>query len=212
MGDPPSDGSAAERRSIRRDERRASLIEAALVVVRRDGPTASMEQMAAEAGVTKPILYRHFGDRAGLIAAMAEQVFVSLTVALDEALRSSASLRRVTRATIDIYLEFIESDPSLYRFLAHRTIVDQDEPGIVLTEYISRAGGQVAAVLDQALRAAGLDPAPAGPWAFGIVGMVHSAGDWWMEHGSVPRDVLADQLTTLVLQGLPELRPPVSNS
>jgi AcrR family transcriptional regulator len=51
--------------------RREALLNAALAVITRDGPAASMDAMAAEAGITKPILYRHFGDRDGLIAAVA---------------------------------------------------------------------------------------------------------------------------------------------
>ncbi|MFC7511784.1 TetR/AcrR family transcriptional regulator [Streptomyces thermocarboxydus] len=45
------------------DRRRRELLEAADRVVLRDGPGASMNAIAAEAGITKPILYRHFGDK-----------------------------------------------------------------------------------------------------------------------------------------------------
>lgn len=45
------------------DRRRRELLEAADRVVLRDGPQASMNAIAAEAGITKPILYRHFGDK-----------------------------------------------------------------------------------------------------------------------------------------------------
>ena len=40
----------------------------------RSGPQASMDEIAAEAGITKPILYSHFGDKAGLVHALAERV------------------------------------------------------------------------------------------------------------------------------------------
>ena len=56
-----------------RDARRESLLAAADLVVQRDGPSASMSAIAAEAGITKPILYRHFGDKSGLYAALAER-------------------------------------------------------------------------------------------------------------------------------------------
>ncbi|BFO19525.1 hypothetical protein SHKM778_59130 [Streptomyces sp. KM77-8] len=45
------------------ERRRRELLEAADRVVLRDGPGASMNAIAAEAGITKPILYRHFGDK-----------------------------------------------------------------------------------------------------------------------------------------------------
>ena len=55
------------------DRRRRELLEAADRVVLRDGPGASMNAIAAEAGITKPILYRHFGDKGGLYAALAKR-------------------------------------------------------------------------------------------------------------------------------------------
>src|SRR6266508_3048551 len=45
-----------------REERREELLDAAERAIRRIGPQASMEELAAEAGITKPILYSHFGD------------------------------------------------------------------------------------------------------------------------------------------------------
>jgi AcrR family transcriptional regulator len=55
------------------ERRRRELLEAADRVVLRDGPGASMNAIAAEAGITKPILYRHFGDKGGLYAALAKR-------------------------------------------------------------------------------------------------------------------------------------------
>ena len=59
--------------AARRDARREAFLEAAVTVIRRDGAGASMETMAREAGVTKPILYRVFGDREGLLLALGER-------------------------------------------------------------------------------------------------------------------------------------------
>ncbi|MBR7674846.1 helix-turn-helix transcriptional regulator, partial [Streptomyces daliensis] len=75
--------SAAERR-------RRELLEAADRVVLRDGPGASMNAIAAEAGITKPILYRHFGDKGGLYRALA----VRHTDALLDALRAALDAPR----------------------------------------------------------------------------------------------------------------------
>jgi AcrR family transcriptional regulator len=56
-----------ERRAARREE----LLDAAIRCIRGEGPGISMERIAAEAGVTKPILYRHFRHRADLEDAIA---------------------------------------------------------------------------------------------------------------------------------------------
>src|SRR5437870_2004883 len=65
-------------RSAQRADRREALLTAAIGGIRKHGPSASMDALAAEAGITKPILYRHFGDRAGLVKAIAERFADSL--------------------------------------------------------------------------------------------------------------------------------------
>ncbi|HEY1466031.1 MAG TPA: TetR/AcrR family transcriptional regulator [Acidimicrobiales bacterium] len=186
----------------RRSTQRAHLIESAITVIQREGPGASMDQMAAQAGVTKPILYRHFSDRAGLVKAIAEYSFSQVSAGLEAALHANATPRDLVESTIDTYLVFIESDPDVYRFLVQRGV---SEAGVSINDYIWRTSRQVAVVLGEALRAAGLDSGPAEVWAFGIVGMVHASGDWWLERGTMPRARLTEYLTSLVCDGLPDL-------
>jgi len=189
-------------RLSRRSTQRAHLIESAIIVIRREGPGASMDQMAAEAGVTKPILYRHFSDRAGLVRAIAESAFGQVSAGLEAALHANATPRDLVESTIDTYLVFIESDPDVYRFLVQRGV---SEAGVSINDYIWQTSRQVAVVLGEALRAASLDSGPAEVWAFGIVGMVHASGDWWLERGTMPRARLTEYLTSLVCDGLPDL-------
>jgi hypothetical protein len=79
------------------------------------------------------------------------------------------------------------------------------EAGVPINDYIWRTSRQVATVLGEALRAAGRDSGPAEVWAFGIVGMVHASGDWWLERRTMPRARLTEYLTSLVCDGLPDL-------
>ena len=66
--------------------RRRQLLAAADRVIRRRGPDASMDEIAAEAGVAKPILYRHFGNKDGLYAALVERYMGALYDEADKAL------------------------------------------------------------------------------------------------------------------------------
>lgn len=101
------------------ERRRRELLEAADRVVLRDGPKASMNAIAAEAGITKPILYRHFGDKAGLYQALAVRHTDALLDSLRAALDAPAERRRRVEATLDTYLVAIEARPQVYRFLMH---------------------------------------------------------------------------------------------
>jgi AcrR family transcriptional regulator len=188
-------------RLARRQKRRLELLDAALVAIRREGPTVSMEVIAAEAGVTKPIVYKHFGDRSGLAAAIGEQFGTELVEALQRALdRTDLEPEALLRATIDTYLEFIEREPQLYRFMV--STVAPTDGGIGQAALVLAVGQRVAVVLGEQLRATGRDSGPAEAWAFGIVGMVHHAGDWWLDRRTLTRDRLADYLSSLLWHGL----------
>lgn len=158
-----------------------------------------MEAMAVEAGVTKPILYRHFGDRDGLVDALAERFFGEFGERLGGTLGEDRDPRALLRDGIDSYVSFIEADPATYRFLmqqgGHRS-------GETITTLAHQIGRRIAAVLGDQLSAAGLDTGAAEPWAYGIVGMVHLAGDWWVDRQTMSRERLVGYLTTILWTGL----------
>jgi AcrR family transcriptional regulator len=192
---------SAEEREARRDE----LLDAAVDAIRVHGAGVSMEEIAKAAGVTKPILYRHFGHRDGMIATLATRYAGQLQATLQQALDTSGLIepRTTVSSTIDAYLTFVERDPDVYRFLVARLLTEPaSDPAVSLGNFISQVGNQIALVLGEQLRAAGLDSGGAEPLAHGIVGMVHAAGDWWLDRRSMPRARLVEYLTTLLWQGL----------
>src|SRR5437764_251394 len=107
------------RRQTATERRRRELLEAAERIVLRDGPDASMNAIAAEAGITKPILYRHFGDKGGLYRALAVRHTDALLDNLRTALDAPVLRRDRVEATLDAYLVAIETRPQVYRFLMH---------------------------------------------------------------------------------------------
>ena len=189
-------------REAAREERRAALLEAADRVVRREGPDTSMTEIATEAGVTKPILYKHFDDKGGLYRALAQRYVSALLDELREALAAERDPAARIRKTIDTYLSFLERDPEAYRFLMHRAVGERREAQETVTEFIRGLGEEIAVIMGDELRRFGLDSGGAEPWAHGMVGMVHLAGDRWLEHQTMSRERLVDYLTTLVWSGL----------
>jgi AcrR family transcriptional regulator len=179
-------------------QRREVLLSAALTVIGRDGPAASMEAMAAEAGITKPILYRHFGDRDGLIAAVANRFGDELVVRLSEALDRPGSPRERIEAAVRSYLGFIEEDPELYGFLTQRAQVSS----VVESGVIERVAAVLESAIADTLAVAGVDARPAETWAYGVVGMMHLAGAHWVSTVGEPREPLVADLVSLVADGL----------
>jgi AcrR family transcriptional regulator len=180
--------------------RREELLAAALQVIRRDGPDASMEEMAAAAGITKPVLYRYFGDRDGLIGAVADDFAEAIVEKLQEALSGleEAPPDVMLRAGIDAYVSFIEEDPYLYGFLTQQAPPDS----AALVAVVDRVADPIAVLIAFRLEQAGLDPAPALTWAHGIVGMVHMAGARWARQPDMAREELVSHLVALVGYGL----------
>ena len=198
--------STRRRGSAERAERRAELLDAADRVISTAGPAASMRSIAAAAGITKPILYRYFGDKGGLYQALAERYLDPLVASVRTALTDSGDDDRV-RATVDAYLRFIEAQPQVYRFLLHRAPSEQPEAATAVSAAIRRLGLELATVIREELSLEGQAAVAAEALAHGIVGMVQVAGDWWLESRALTREQLVDQLTLLLTGGLNHLQP-----
>lgn len=185
-----------------REARRSELVDAAIRVIRRDGPGAGMDGIAAEAGVSKPVLYRHFADKAALYLAVGQRVADGLLRAVRAELAHQREPRAQLTAVIDTYLRAIEAEPELYRFVTRRHFADRPVEPDLVTDYTARIAAGVAEVLGDRLRTAGGDPDPAGPWGHGLVGLVQAAGEWWLDHPATSRAQLTEYLTTLVWTGM----------
>jgi AcrR family transcriptional regulator len=182
-------------------ERRAGLLEAADRVVQREGSAASMNLIAAEAGITKPILYRHFGDKSGLYRALAARHIDELLGRLRAALLTRGGLAARTRATVDAYLSGIEANPQIYRFLIQRAAVEEPDVRGEVEGFVRRFGDELAAGIRSEPSLQGIDGIRATVWAHGIAGMVQAAGDWWLDHPEVPRATVVDELSALLVAG-----------
>ena len=176
-----------------RAARRQELLDAADRIVQRDGPAASMATIAAEAGITKPVLYRHFGDKPGLYAALADRYTESLLVDLRAAIAAGADRRDRVERAVDAYLSAIERQPQVYRFLVHS---DEAASAASTVRVFTR---RLAALLAEGIEAeAGVPPLRAQAWAHGIVGMVQAAGDWWLDAAPCDRGTLVAELSALL--------------
>jgi AcrR family transcriptional regulator len=188
-----------------RARRREELLDAADRVVRRHGREPSMEEIATEAGITKPVLYRHFGDKDGLYDALAARYVGDLAAALEPAAQARGARARFA-ASVDAYLLYIEREPARYRFV----LTAAARPGTsgLVADFRSGQVAGCAFTADGNLRRAGLDPELAEPWAHSVSGMVRATGIWWLETRTMSRERLAESLTAFVWDGVASLRRP----
>ncbi|NMH98809.1 TetR family transcriptional regulator [Pseudonocardia acidicola] len=207
---------ARDRRSSRwdahRQARRAELVDAAIAAIRAHGAGVGMEDVAARAGTSKTVVYRHFADRAELYVAVCARIAEALVAQVRRAMDAASGPRATAAAGIEAYLQLIEADPEVYRFVVHRPLLSgrdgSDIPADPVRDLVSLIGDHAAAVIAGRLERTRADVAAAVPWGHGVVGMVHAAADNWLARPSgMTREALAAHLTDLAWAGLSGVVP-----
>ena len=180
--------------------RRRELVADALRAIRVHGADVGMGDIAAQAGVTKTVLYRHFGDRAGLYAAVVDKVHANIHEGLTSALHltDAADIGRLATDIADAYLGLVERDPEIYRFVLVRPapgpagVID---PAGALPDVI---GAHVAQAIAEHLDGRGIDSAVSSTWGHGLAGFVRAAADHWMAwEPDTPRAVIVERISRL---------------
>ncbi|WP_309116792.1 TetR/AcrR family transcriptional regulator [Saccharothrix sp.] len=187
-----------ERWKGHREARRAEFVEATIRAVARHGPDVGMDEIAAEAGVSKPVLYRHFTDKSDLYLAVGRRGTELLMESMVPAIAENGPIRTRIRRIVDAYLTVIEDNPNLYRFVVRKSFADRPVEQDVVQEDKELIAAALARLLGDYLRAFDMDSGGAEPWAHALVGMVQNAGDWWLERQSMTRASLSDYLTTII--------------
>lgn len=187
-------------------KRRRQLVEAALKAIQRHGAGVGMDEIAATAGTSKTVLYRHLGDRAGLYRAVVEAVDETILADLAAARASGDDIVSRIAAMVRSYLFMVERDPEIYRFVMTRPLETTDlDPRDPVVELTGRIGEQLTDVLTEHLAATGRAhqaPLLAPVWAHGIVGLVRAAADHWQLTSTtrgLTRDPSVDDVTRAVV-------------
>ncbi|MGN6252840.1 MAG: TetR/AcrR family transcriptional regulator [Marmoricola sp.] len=186
-----------DRRSARwddhREARRAELVMAAVAAIDTHGPAASIGQMAAAAGVSKPVLYRYFADKDDLYRAVGHWGAQEVLDTLLPVLRSDVALRAKIDEGCREYLRIIDAHPQVFFLLVeHRTA---DDPLADGKELIAAA---FARSLVEVFRRLGVDAAGAEPWAHGVVGLGLAQGEWWLRRRTMTRHDAAAYLASFI--------------
>ena len=108
---------------MRGSERRAQLLNVARRVFGKSGfHSVSMEEVASEAGVTKPILYDHFPSKKELYLALLEADLSVLHEKVRQALTSPIGNRERIRASFEAYFDFVQEEADGFRLLMQETV------------------------------------------------------------------------------------------
>ncbi len=179
-----------------KQQRRAELVDGTLAAIRELGADAGMDEIAAQIGVSKTVLYRYFADKSDLTtSAMLRFVQVSLLPRLADALEDKGDdvvEYDMVRTAITVYVQTVAEEPAIYAFITTGGS----------TEGTTNSETLIAQIVEFAMRLRmdeyGIDSEGATVWAHGIVGGIQLATHSWVSGGELPADRVIDYLTMMV--------------
>ena len=182
-------------------QRRAQLVDVARTLFAEKGfEQASVEEIAARANVSKPVVYEHFGGKEGIYAVVVDRETQALTGTLIAALERGGHPKALVERTALALLDYIEDNEDGFRILV------RDSPVAQATGTFSSLIGEVATQVEHLLAAQfkkrGQDPRTAPMYSQMLVGMVALTGQWWLDARSPSKDEVAAHLVNLAWNGL----------
>jgi AcrR family transcriptional regulator len=164
----------------------------------------AVEEVAARAGVSKPVVYEHFGGKEGLYAVVVDREVQRLLTSFQAALTGDNPRRLLEQATLAL-LTYIEDCSDGFRILVRESPAPLADAGGFAT-IISDIASQVEHILAAQFAARGFQTTtPAALYSQALVGQVALVGQWWLDNRSPGRDEVAAHLVNLAWNGLSAL-------
>jgi AcrR family transcriptional regulator len=182
-------------------QRREQLLDIGRALFAQKGFDAtSVEEIAQKAGVSKPVVYEHFGGKEGLYAVVVDREMSALLDAITGALMSSGHPRELLERAAFALLDYVESSSDGFRILVRDSPVAQSTGSFA--SLISDVGSQVEHIMVHQFKSRGLDTRIAPIYAQMLVGMVALTGQWWLDARKPKKADVAAHLVNLAWNGL----------
>jgi len=200
----------AKKQRLTGADRRVQLMEVGRAVFASNGYEAtSIEEIAHQAGVSKPIVYEHFGAKEGLYAAIVDREMDNLVMHVSDAI-SRGSPRERFEAAVLAFMTYAKEEPAGFAVLTRDSPTAAARRG--LTRVIDDLAQRVGDIFQSEFERAGYNSKVAPIYANALVGMVTQVGQWWAAEGrSFSIDHVARHVAALGWMGLRHLpKDPVS--
>ncbi len=176
---------------------------AALRAITSKGAGVGMDEVAAAAGTSKTVLYRHFTDKEDLYLAVAERVNSRILRELGAAARQAAGPRDALAAIIGVYVGLVEADPEVYRFVVSHPLLERPLSSDPVQRISATVADETARTITAHLRVGGARDSSADALAHGLIALIRTAADRWISSPDrVPAATLVSDLTQLAWGGL----------
>lgn len=185
-------------------QRRRQLIGVGRAVFAERGHSATtVEEIAERAGVSKPVVYEHFGGKDGLYAVVVDREIEELSTRMQAAVATDKPRVAAEQAAM-AFLTYIDERGDGFRVLVRDAPVGHSDGG--LATVMSDVAVRVEELLLGTFDGRGFDAAAAPMYARMLIGAVALVGEWWLEAGKRDRDLVAAHIVNLLWNGLRGLR------
>ena len=186
-------------------ERRAQLLDIGRRLFAERGlDGTSIEEIAAKAGVSKPVVYEHFGGKEGLYAVVVDREVERFITMATRLLEGEDHMPKFEVAAV-VLLRYIQDNADGFRILVRDS--NPASGSGTFASLISDIASQVEYILGDVLKARGYDPKLAPMYAQMLVGMVAFTGQWWLDARKPKLEEVAAHLVNLAWNGLAQLDP-----
>lgn len=185
-------------------ERRAQLIEVARrVFAERGFDAVTIEEIAAEAKVSKPIVYQHFGDKESLYAIVVDREVTTLMSRIGEALTADRPRLLLEQAATALF-DYIDEETDGFRVLL-RPHPRGDQRGGTFGTVMREVADHLTDRLVVVCRRYGYSTKLAPMYAHMLVGMVALTGEWWAEVRKPGKEQVITQVVNMAWNGVSDL-------
>lgn len=195
------------RARLSRPERERQMLAAAHRLFAARGYAAvTMEDVAASAGITKPLLYHYFGNKERLYLACMAPAGDALVETIVAAVASTADASAALDAGLRAFFAFLAADRAAWRVLFDETLPDGGEVARRVAEQRERLSALVEEALLEQLPVEGRSRAKLEVQALSsaVLGAAEALGRWWLRSDAIPAEAAAQMLIDALGPGLRE--------
>jgi AcrR family transcriptional regulator len=164
----------------------------------------SIEEIALQADVSKPVVYEHFGGKEGLYAVVVDREVERFLAMATRLLEDENHMEKFEVAAVEL-LRYVQDNSDGFRILVRDS--NPSSGSGTFASLLSDIAGQVEYILGDLFEERGYDPKLTSMYAQMLVGMVAFAGQWWLDARKPELEEVAAHLVNLAWHGLSELDP-----
>jgi AcrR family transcriptional regulator len=191
---------ATSRTRLSRADRRGQLLDIARgVFASRGFEATALEEIAEAAGVSRPIIYNHFGDKSGLFQAVVAREIEQVQALVSQAISAPGKPRDLIEQGLRAFFTYVREQPEGHGVLTRDAPLHLSTSGVA--GMLDGLAARVTEVVAEAMATLGADPAPAPIYAHALIGLGAHVGRWWQDHPDYSLEDVTEYSTAMVWSG-----------